>query len=154
MFSAKSIRETIAALLVFLFLYTGLSKYLDYQNFNTVLHRTPLINHYAGFVSVVLPAVELVVTILLIIPASRLIGLYCSLILLSMFTVYLIYMVSSRVDLPCTCGGVISQMSWKQHIIFNVVFVILSAIGIRFQKRIGTEYKSGPHSDNPLISNH
>jgi hypothetical protein len=38
-------------------------------------------------------------------------------------------------DLPCSCGGVIQQMTWQQHILFNVVFIILSRIGIIASKK-------------------
>jgi hypothetical protein len=45
-------------------------------------------------------------------------------------------MISFDKNLPCSCGGIISKLSWKQHIIFNLFFIVLSVIGIRFQKRM------------------
>jgi hypothetical protein len=33
--------------------------------------------------------------------------------------------------LPCSCGGAISRMGWREHIVFNVVFVGLTVLAIR-----------------------
>jgi len=130
MLSRKSITETIAALLVFLFLYTGFIKYLHFESFRYALHKSPIITHYSQFIAIILPGFEIFLTLLLIIPKTRLLGLYLSLITLLTFTIYLIYMILYSPKLPCTCGGVISQLTWRQHIFFNLFFILLSLIGI------------------------
>lgn len=133
---AASISETIVALLAFLFLYTALSKYADLRVFRYSLSSSPILKTFTKPVSVLLPALEILIVILLTLPRTRLLGLYSSLILLSIFTIYLICMISFSTTLPCGCGGVISQLSWKGHIFFNIFFVALAAIGIRLQKRV------------------
>jgi putative oxidoreductase len=37
--------------------------------------------------------------------------------------------------LPCSCGGVISSMSWKQHLVFNVHCIAINIVAINLFKR-------------------
>jgi hypothetical protein len=116
---------------------------LDSKGFAAVLSKIPLIGRGAGIVAILLPLAELLIALLLLFERTRLIGLYASLVLLSIFTVYLVYMVLAVPKLPCSCGGVISTMSWKQHVVFNAVFIVLTIIGIRRFKRylsVGGDY--------------
>ena len=134
MWTKKSIIETISAILVFLFIYTALSKYIDFQTFTNALHKSPLLSNYAIAVGYLLPALELATVILIIIPKTRLLGFYSALSLLTIFTIYLIYMIKFTPKLPCTCGGVISQLSWTQHIYFNLFFICITLFGISIEK--------------------
>ena len=135
MFTNKSIIEIILTLLVFLFLYTGLSKYFDIYHFKTALVDAPLLKPFANVIAILLPGLEIVVVILLTIPATRIIGLWLSIVLLSIFSLYLTYMVSFSKILPCGCGGVISQLSWKGHILFNLFFLSISIIALRLENK-------------------
>ena len=51
------------------------------------------------------------------------------------FTIYIAAMLLSGSDIPCSCGGVLEEMSWGTHIIFNCFFVALSAWGIYLQRK-------------------
>ena len=125
-----TIVEIISALFILLFVYTAISKLLAYSNFKGTLGKSPLIAGFAPILSIILPLIELVVSLLLFIPRTRLRGLYGSLALMSLFTLYIAYMLAFTPDLPCSCGGVIRQMSWKQHLLFNSFFLFLSIVGI------------------------
>lgn len=138
------ISDIISALLLLLFLYTSLSKLIDYETFKNVLSASPLLKPVAGVVAWLLPVTELLIVVLLFIPAMRLKGLYASLILISLFTMYLIYMIASTPNLPCNCGGVLKLLTWKQHIFFNVFFILLSLAGILLYKRNKTTRSSPP----------
>ena len=122
--------EIISGLLILLFLYTGLSKLLEPEKFLFSLEKSPLLSPFSGFISIALPAGEIILAALLFFKRTQLKGLWISLGLLSLFTAYLIYMVVFHDKLPCSCGGVISKMTWKQHIFFNLFFVLLTAIAI------------------------
>jgi uncharacterized membrane protein YphA (DoxX/SURF4 family) len=116
---------------LFLFLYTGYSKLADHANFLAVLSVSPLLNPtLATFFSWVLPLSEIMIGLLLLVPAHTRLSLYLSFVLMLIFTLYLIYMVSTGERLPCHCGGVISQMSWKQHIFFNLFFCLIAGAAI------------------------
>jgi hypothetical protein len=127
--------QIISTLLILLFIYTALSKFYDRSFFEAQLHFYPYINKASVLLSWLLPSVELLCGLLLIAPFSRLAGLYITLTLLIIFTTYLAVMLIVKNDLPCSCGGVIQQMTWQQHILFNVVFIILSRIGIIASKK-------------------
>lgn len=126
----KLIVEIICSLLIFLFTYTALSKLNTYSFFKAQLTLYPLLSNFSSFLTWFLPLAELSVAILLFIPKTRLYGLCCAAVILTIFTIYLLIMVTTKPSLPCTCGGFLQSMSWKQHIIFNTVFVILSFVGI------------------------
>src|SRR5690242_13296665 len=99
--------EIITCLLVVLFTYAGLSKILDYQTFKYQLIQSPLLAPLASVISFSLSISELLISGLLIVPATRLSGCYLSMTLLILFTGYIIYMFLSFEHLPCSCGGLI-----------------------------------------------
>lgn len=127
--------EIISALFILLFAYTALSKLMDMPNFITTLWTMPEIREKSSLIGWSIPITELVLCILLYFPRTRLPGLYGALILMSIFTIFIGYMLLFSSKLPCHCGGVISQMTWGQHLIFNTVFIGLAWWGIRILKR-------------------
>lgn len=131
----SKIVEVISVLYILLFVYTATSKLIWVNDLKTVLVKYPLIGNFSNTIAWGLPIVELIVSLLLLIPATRLKGLYAALVLMSGFTLYLIYMLSFAENLPCTCGGMLQKLSWPQHLILNVIFIILSLLGIRLMKK-------------------
>jgi len=127
-----TITEICCSLLILLFVYTGVSKLTNISFFQTQLSLYPYINSFAKPISIAVPLLELVIAFLLIYPRSfiRNLGLKLSFLLLTIFTLYLIIMINTNVHLPCSCGGVITKMTWKQHIVFNLFFIAVSIIGI------------------------
>lgn len=126
----KAVLETISLLFILLFVYTAVSKLLDYENFRVVIGQSPLITQFAPVLAIVVPAAELVIALLLVIPRYRRSGLYASFAMMMLFTVYIIVLVTFSERIPCSCGGVISRMTWKQHLYFNIVFVLLALLGM------------------------
>jgi hypothetical protein len=116
--------------------YTATSKFLDFNSFKLTLHASPLITDKNILVAWAIPVVELITAALLLIPRTRLFGLYSSLGIMTVFTLYLGYMLLFTPNRPCVCGGVIKTMSWDQHIVFNCFFILLSLIAIRLHKLV------------------
>jgi len=131
-----------SALLILLFTYTAVSKLSDYTHFVRVLGESPLIHNGADMIGWLLPVTELVIVLLLFFPQARKAGFYSSLFLLLLFTLYLIYMLLFAADLPCSCGGVLSKMSWKQHVWFNVFFIGVSVLGIYSCKKTNIDLEA------------
>ena len=127
----KWIPDIICGLLILLFTYAAISKLTDRPHFQAVLSQMLLIKRFAGFISFALPVTELVVCALLFTPHTRLLGLYASFGLLISFTVFIGYMILFVPNLLCNCGGVLEQMSWRQHLVFNLIFIALSATAIK-----------------------
>ena len=124
-----------SSLLILLFTYTAVSKLSDYTHFVRVLGESPLIHNGADMIGWLLPVAELVIVLLLFFPLTKKAGFVISFFLLLLFTLYLIYMLLFAAELPCSCGGVISKMSWKQHVWFNVFFIGVSVLGIISNKK-------------------
>jgi hypothetical protein len=125
--------EFISSLLIFLFGYTAISKLLSIHRFEAVLEQSPLISSGAALLAWQVPLAELAIVLLLIFPATRKLGLWASALVLSLFTIYLVYMVLFSRYLPCSCGGVINNMSWPEHIGFNLVFIGLSVAALKLE---------------------
>jgi putative oxidoreductase len=128
-FTLTTVIEIISALFILLFVYTALSKLSEQGKFKWALGESILLSNYAGTIAWALPTVELLVALLLFIPRTRLWGLYASTVLMVIFTIYLGYMIAFDPKLPCSCGGVLQNMTWKQHLIFNVFFTLLAGTG-------------------------
>ncbi len=119
-----------AYLYVLLFVYAGISKLLDYENFTVQLGQSPLLSAYAGLIAPTVIALELLLSLSLIRKNTRLIGLYASLFLMVAFTVY-IYLILNYSDfVPCSCGGIIEKMNWTEHMVFNISFAALALFAI------------------------
>jgi uncharacterized membrane protein YphA (DoxX/SURF4 family) len=131
----RTIPSIVALLLVVLFLYTGISKLMEYTVFKEQIGASPILHPIAPFIAWALPLSEFAVAVLLFIPAWRLWGLYASFVLMLAFTGYVIAIVSFSKELPCSCGGVLQEMSWSQHIIFNIVFTILALVAALLERK-------------------
>lgn len=135
--SAKTKRviiDVITYLFVALFVYTAYSKFTTIDDFKNILSRSPLTGSYSVFISWAVPIVECALAALLLFPFTNKIGIIASLVLMILFTSFLTYGILSGSKLPCHCGGVISSMTWTEHILFNVSFIILAIIGLFLNK--------------------
>jgi uncharacterized membrane protein YphA (DoxX/SURF4 family) len=130
-----TIIETIIFLYAILFLYTGISKLMEYDVFKENIAASPILAPVASLIAWNIPFFEFAITAILIIPKWRLKGLYAALTLMILFTVYIIAILLFDKNLPCSCGGIIQQLSWWQHLVFNSVFILLAIWGTVLQKR-------------------
>jgi len=134
--SKSKLVEWIAGVFILLFVYTAVSKLLSFRQFQNTLHRSPLISQFADFIAVALPAIELLIAVLLLNPQWRAKGLSASLVIMIVFTLYIGYMILFTPHLPCSCGGVIKQLGWRGHLIFNGCFILLAFITIYLNRSI------------------
>jgi hypothetical protein len=132
----QTLSRLSSALLILLWSYAALSKLAAYPNFHSELMGHELIRSYADTLTWLVPFIELIIVFLLIIKQNQLPGLLLSLALLLLFTVYIVYMFMVYPHTPCSCGGVISLLTWKEHIIFNLCFIFIALIGLATDQRI------------------
>src|ERR1700722_20140452 len=99
--------EIIAFLFIVLFLYTAVSKLMEYTIFKEQLAASPVLAPLAAWIAIILPAAEVATSILLFIPRWRSKGLYISFLLMLAFTGYVLAILCFDKDLPCSCGGII-----------------------------------------------
>ncbi len=107
--------EIVSALLILLFLYTR--------------------GTYSVLLSWAIPVVEIITSALLFIPATRKRGLQLSFTLMLFFTTYIAYMILFASNLPCSCGGVLQELSWTQHLVFNIIFLLLNIFALWHYRR-------------------
>lgn len=117
-------------LYVLLFVYTVISKLLDFENFRIQLAQSPLLSAYAGLIAPAVISAELLIVLFLSLKTMRLAGMYASFYIMIAFTVY-IYLILNYSDfVPCSCGGIIEQLNWRQHLVFNIAFALLALLAI------------------------
>lgn len=126
----------VVALYILLFSYTAVSKFLDYELFvfQMKLAPLPLMPTIAPLIGILLPLVELAFCILLLTERWQVLALKSSVVLMTIFEIYIVAMLFTGKELPCTCGGIISTMGWKQHLLFNGFFIMIGLLAIYFQK--------------------
>lgn len=138
----------ISGFFFLLFLYAAASKLLDYQKFTIQLGQSPVLTGYAGIIAWLIPAIEILICALLIIPRVKILALYASFSLMLMFTAYIFIILNFAERVPCSCGGILDKMGWTEHLIFNCVFVVLGIIGIVLQTNLSSQHHdsiSEPH---------
>lgn len=130
------ILEVIATLLVLLFLYASLSKFLDFKTFIKEMNNQPLPNAWTPFLVWCIPCTEIALCVTLVFERTRLPGLYGSLVLMGLFSLYAIVILLHGFSyIPCSCGGIIRRLTWPQHLVLNLFFVALAITGIILQTR-------------------
>ena len=154
MIKRTTLIETILVLNIILFLYTGISKIMEYDEFYEQLADSPILGFAATPIALLLPWMEFAIVLLLIVPRWRLKGFYASLTLMILFTAYIIGLFSIDKELPCSCGGIIALLSWKQHLVFNGVFILLNALAIRLQKREKREQAKAWNEASAYLASH
>lgn len=127
----NEIVSLIAVVLIILFSYTAIAKLIDMSEFERQLAGQELPSWAKAPLVWLIPAAELLLSVLLIIPATRLPGLYGSALLMTLFTGYTGLVVVGYFDrTPCSCGGVLRSMGFEAHLVFNLFFLALSILGI------------------------
>jgi hypothetical protein len=130
--------EIIAILYMSMFLYTAFSKWSDYTMTREQTALMPLMTPIAHIVVWLLPATEIVITLLIFFSQTRKTGLFAATTLMILFTLYIIYMMLFYPNLPCSCGGFLTELSWPGHLVFNGSFIVLGILAIRMYKKSNT----------------
>lgn len=132
----------VCYLYVFLFIYAAFNKVLDFETFKGQLGQSPLLSAFAEWVAILVPAIEIIIAVLLIIPKSRYLGLLGAFLLMLMFSTYIIIILNYSSFIPCSCGGILSNMNWNEHLIFNISCLGLALIAILlFQRKTSNKNK-------------
>lgn len=132
----KIIIEIISSLLILLFLYASVSKWLAFKTFIGEMNNQPFPNWMTPFLVWSIPFIEVLIAVGLIFEKTRVQSFYASLILMLAFTIYTVAILLHTFKyIPCSCGGVIRKLTWPQHLFFNLFFVGISILGIILKKR-------------------
>lgn len=124
------ITEIISTLFILLFVYAAVSKLLDFQKFRVQVGQSPILTSLGNWIVILVPSIEILISIGLMFTKLRLKAMYGSLILMTIFTTYIVFILNFSPYVPCSCGGILDKMGWKEHLIFNLGFVLLAIFGI------------------------
>ncbi|WP_458628666.1 MauE/DoxX family redox-associated membrane protein [Winogradskyella sp. PC D3.3] len=139
MISSKPVYEFIikatSTLFIVLFVYAANSKFLEFEEFRIQLGQSPIITAYANWVALGVPLLEYIIAILFFVPRLMVLAFYASYVLMIMFTTYIYLILNFSDFVPCSCGGVLEDLTWTEHMIFNLVFVVFAVIGVLFSAK-------------------
>lgn len=126
----QTIIEIICALFILLFVYAAVTKLMDYEKFKVQISQSPLLTAFASWIAWIVPGTEILISAMLVFVKFRLIALYAAFSLMTMFTTYIVCILTFSLYIPCSCGGVLEKLGWTQHLVFNIAFVAMAAIAI------------------------
>ena len=124
--------EITSYLFLLLFTYAAFSKLTTYETFVVQLGQSPLLSAFAGPVSVLIPGIEIIIAIMLMFKRTQFFALNTSFVLMAMFTAYIFIILNFSDYVPCSCGGILEKMNWKEHLYFNIIFSFLALLAIVF----------------------
>lgn len=126
-----SIVQVISAAFILLWVYTAGSKLADFQSYKQEMSLQVFSPDFAAVLLYAIPFLEILCAILLLIKKTNKLGLVLSLLLMLVFTGYILLIISGYFPkIPCSCGGVIKAMGWKAHLVFNIFFVSASILSL------------------------
>lgn len=129
------IRTSIVIAYALLFSYAAITKLMDFAQFRVQLQQSPILTSIAPIVAIVIPLLELLIALGLFIKSLQRVSLYGALSLMSVFTTYIVIILHYSEYIPCSCGGILENMGWKQHLIFNLIFIGLSITALLIHSR-------------------
>jgi len=129
--------QLISILLITLWVYTALSKSMDIGLFKSQLTRQPFPSSWAPMLVWFLPIIELLTASLLMFTKTRKAGMLLSFLLMLVFTGYVaLAVIGYWENIPCSCGGVLNQLGWKDHLWFNLFFTALAGTGVYLSRSL------------------
>lgn len=127
--------QLISCMLILLWVYAATSKLMDFDRSRGEMLNQALAPWLEKILVWAIPLTELSITALLLFKQTRLQGIILSLVLLLIFTAYIVLVKLNYFDyVPCSCGGIMSKFSWEGHFIFNMAFIVLAATAWLLQR--------------------
>jgi len=145
------IQFAITIMLLLLWIPALLDKLLQFGTFQSGILKQPFSDELGYMLIYSLPILEIAIVILLVSSKYRWMGFVLSSVLMMTFTGYIaIGLMGAWDKIPCGCGSVISSMSWKQHLWFNLFFLAISLVGfiVSIKLRNDGSYRSSDIVEN------
>ncbi|MBX2896819.1 MAG: hypothetical protein KF763_15340 [Cyclobacteriaceae bacterium] len=126
---------------ILVFCYAALSKMITYETFANQIGVSPLLTsigfekRWGFWLAWTIPAIEIGVSVMLMMDRYRFYGLCMATGIMTLFTLYILYVLNLAPYIPCTCGGILEKMDWITHAYFNLAFVVLGLSSIYFFHR-------------------
>jgi len=127
----KTIR-VLAAIIAMMFFYAGAVKLGFYQETVREMRNQVFPIMIADLLSWFIPLIEIGIVVCLVYEPFRRIGLWSSLMLLSLFSIYIL-LASTKIfgRTPCSCASILWQNSTYWHQFgFNLLFITMTIIAL------------------------
>lgn len=134
--------QTVAAVLILIFIYSAVNKIIDWKSFMLSLQSSPFIGKNAYTAAWIILFIHFVAAGLLFLPVYRLKGFCLSFIYTLFCSVYISTVLLMNVPLPCSCIGLLRSLSWQQQLFLNIILSLWSVTGILFYKRLVHQTKT------------
>ena len=132
--SSGQLCNILAALIAIMFFYAASSKLLHFKTTKKEMMKQVFPKFIALQLAWIVPITELIVTSLLMITSTQLLGFYAAAILMTFFSIYISVTTTGIFgDIPCSCAGILKNMSYNWHLVFNLFFLLLAVAGINIQ---------------------
>lgn len=125
----------VSGLLIILWTYSTYAKLSDLKNFKHAMLSQVFPKWIGKILIISVPLFEIVMVVLLLIPKTRLIGMYSSFFIMLAFTFYVagaVFGIYSR--RPCSCGALFSRLGWERHFKVNIILTLLALAGVLLLK--------------------
>lgn len=122
--------EILAWCCILLFAYAAIDKLINFELFKTQLGKSPLLVGMSSWIAWMIPLVELSICLLLFFNSTRVLGFYTFFFQMILFAFYIIALLNFSFYVPCSCGALLSSLSWAEHVVFNIAYALLGALGI------------------------
>ena len=130
--------EGAALILAFVFAYSAIAKIYDWQATRLAMYNQVVPDWSKEVLLYGIPLVEMILSLMLLLPRWRAKGFLASLVLMLVFTGYVAWVWMGMADrVPCSCGGIISSLTWGQHLILNLGLTGLAVWGTWSNCRTG-----------------
>jgi len=129
------------ALLILLFVYTGIYKILTPGIMEMDLSKPEqpeILKNLSTLLAYAIPLSELTIASMLLSSKYRKIGFLSAFVLMLLFTgyvVYILYNYHQGVRRPCTCGGIFRTLTWENHLIVNIFFTSIALFGFFYTRK-------------------
>lgn len=83
---------------------------------------------FVKVISILVPIIEVLIAFGLLLSIYFKLILKLGIFVMLCFTLYVSFIYLFSPDIPCTCGGIISTLTWVQHIIINFILLLVFVI--------------------------
>lgn len=125
----------ITGLLIILWAYSSFSKLYELKKFKMAMMTQVFPKWISRILIYLVPGSEIILIMLLLIPGTRLIGMYASLFMMAAFTIYVgAAVIGLYPKRPCACGGLFGRLGWEKHLKLNIVLTLIALVGVLLMK--------------------
>jgi len=122
--------EIIVFILILIWAYTFVAKVFDFETFQRQIKGAYMLSAGGNLLPYLLQIVHFGIILLLINKSWRRMGLITSILVLILYTGYLVYVLKFAPSIPCSCIAMFNWMNWNDQLYFNFSMLAINIIGL------------------------